>query len=196
MSGVTHSNAMFQEASVTTMSITTLQNAGDLGRRLVLKDHSLTVGSGAIKAHGTFKVFQLIKRDASDGVTSVVGAVAYWMARTTAGNQFVVTADMSDGGGLGHVAGVFLSANPADGKYGWIQVFGLGPVLLLGSPTVAASTTGLPIIGTTTDTQADTVSTVTAAILGFCLSAKNASIGGGAIGTDVVLAHLCPPQVD
>ncbi len=196
MSGVTHSNAMYQEASVTTMSVTSLQNAGDLGRRLVLKDHSLTVGAGAIKAHGTFKVFQLCKRDSSDGTTLAVGSVVYWMARTTAGNQFVFTGDESAGGRLGHVAGVALSANPAAGKYGWIQTFGLGPVHLVDSPTVAGSTAGLPIIGTTTDLKGDTVSTVTAAILGFCLSAKDASIGGGAIGTNLVLAHLCPPQVD
>lgn len=196
MSGVTHSNAMYQEASVTTMSVTSLQNAGDLGRRLVLKNHSLTVGAGAIKAHGTFKVFQLVKRHADDATTWAIGVPVYWYQRTTAGNEFVCTADESASGRLGHIAGVGLSANPAAGKYGWIQVFGLGPVKLKGSPTVAASTAGLPIIGTTTDLEADTVSTVTAAILGFCLSAKDASIGGGAIGTDIVLAHLCPPQVD
>lgn len=196
MSGVTHSNAIYQEASVTTMSVSSLQNAGDLGRRLVLKNHSLTVGSGVIKAHGTFKVFQLIQRSATDGVTSTIGSPAYWMDRTTAGNQFVVTADVSDSGGLGHIAGVFLGALPADGKYGWIQVFGLGPVALKSSETVTASTTGLPIIGTTTDLECDTVSTVTAAILGYCLTATNATVGGGAIGTDIVVAHLCPPQVD
>lgn len=194
--GVVHSNAMYQEGALTTASLDTPDNLGDLGRRLVLKDHSLTVGAGAIKSHGTFKVFQFVKRDSADATTMTIGVPVYWLARTTAGNQFVFTADQSAGGGLGQVAGVALGASPAAGKYGWIQVYGLGPVALKGTPTVAASTTGLPIIGTTTDLEADTVSTVTAAILGFCLSAKNASLGGGAIGTDVVMAHLCPPQVD
>ncbi len=194
MTSVNFNTAVYLETGgVTAMSVTTLQNPGDLGRRFALKNHSLTVGAGAIVAQGAFKIFQVVKRSATDGVTSTIGSPAYWMARTTAGNDFTVTADMSDGGGLGQVAGVFLGALPADGKFGIIQVGGLGPVALKGSPTVAASTTGLPIIGTTTDLEADTVSTVTAAILGFCLSAKNATLGGGAIGTDVVMAHLCPP---
>lgn len=196
MSNATFNAAAYLEGAVQSQSLTALQSPGDLGRRFGLKDHSLTVNSGVIKSHGTFKTFQIIKRDSNDGVTSTIGTPAYWMARTTAGNQFVVTADVSDSAGLGHIAGVFLGANPADGKYGVIQVGGLGPVALKGSPTVAASTTGLPIIGTSTDLECDTVSTVTAAILGFCLSAKNATLGGGAIGTDVVLAHLCPPQVE
>lgn len=193
MSDATLSTHIYLEGPVHTLSLTTLQNPGDLGRRFALRNHALTVGSGVINSFDAPKIFQVVKRDAADATTMTIGVPVYWLDRSVAANRFTVTADMSAGGGLGHVAGVALGAFPAAGKYGIIQVGGLGPVALKGSPTVAASTTGLPIIGTSTDLEADTVSTVTAAILGFCLTAKNATVGGGAIGTNVVMAHLCPP---
>ncbi len=180
------------EGSLITTSVTTLQNVGDLGRRFPVRNHSLTVGAGVITDKNV-KWFQLVKRDSADALTMAIGHPVYWMERTTAANQFVFTSDVSASGGIGQVAGVALGASPAAGKYGFIQVGGLGPVLLKGSPTVAASITGLPTIGTTTDAEGDTVSTVTAAILGFCLTAKDATVGGGAIGTHMVMAHLCPP---
>jgi hypothetical protein len=199
MSNATFNAAAYIEGGITTMSVTTLQNPGDLGRRFSLKDHSLTVGSGAIKSHGTFKTFQIIKRDASDGVTSTIGDPAFWMDRTVAGNQFVVTADMSDSGGAGHFAGVFLGAYPADGKYGIIQVEGMAPChVTAGTPTTA----GLIVYpsGDNAFTCADDAKLLSDGLLGpiagFTLTAMNASVGGGTIGAAICVIHLCPPQVE
>lgn len=198
MSDSTLSTAIDLQGALTTTSATTLDKPGDLGRRFSLKDHALTVGSGVIKSNGGFKTFQVVKRDPLDATTMTIGVPVYWLTRTTAGSNFTFTADASEAGGaatttIGAVAGVALGASPAAGKYGFIQVGGLAPFALKGSPTVAASATGLPIIPTTTDLEFDTVSTVTATIAGFCLTAKNATVGGGAIGTNVVLGILAAP---
>lgn len=128
---------------------------------------------------------QYILRSSTDVTTIAVGAVAYWKDY----DDYVVTSDASDAYdavGVNHVAGVFLGASPAAGKYGLIGVAGILPFLLQSSPTSAADTTGKPIIALSGGDNTFDCTTSWGGAPRPCavaLAAKNTPTG---IGTDVV----------
>jgi hypothetical protein len=137
------------------------------------------------------RVYQYIKRSSSDAATiATAGSIAYWKDY----DNFVVTSDASDsydGTGSNHVAGVFPGILVAAGEYGFIQVGGVGPVLLQGSPTAAASTAGLPIVSAGADLTSNCLADwndQTVDVFAKAITAKNA----GSIGTDVCEALLFP----
>lgn len=143
----------------------------------------------------TPRVYQYVKRSATDTVTPAVGQVAYWKDP----DNFVVTTDVSDSisTSKGVVAGFFPSASLAAGNYGFIQVGGEGPVLLKGTPTATAAAGSLIFVEATpadatcdcADNLADVAAVINAGpIVATALSAKNA----GSIGTDVVEAIIHP----
>lgn len=73
------------------------------------------------------KFYQYVQRYTTEANTAAAGLVAYWQDL----DDFVVTADITDAlGGTTNpvVAGVFLGASPAAGKYGFIQVGGIAEV--------------------------------------------------------------------
>lgn len=79
---------------------------------------------------------QYVKRSATDATTISAGALAF----VKDFDDFVVTADASDGvataSNVYNCVGVFLGTGPAVGKYGFIGIGGICPVLLKTSPTV------------------------------------------------------------
>lgn len=166
------------------VSETTPVAPGQLGRVGSLYPNSTywatTFSLGSVPIMGRY-----ILRSSTDATTISTGSMAYWKDY----DDFVVTSDASDaydGVGLNHVAGVFLGASPAAGKYGFIGVGGVLPFLLKGSPTSAADTTGKPIIA---ESAADNTFDCTTSWggnprpVGVALAAKNTPTG---IGTDVV----------
>jgi len=143
------------------------------------------------------RVYQYVQRSATDAVTPAVGQIAYWKDL----DNFIVTTDVSDAaatnGGL--VAGFFPSASLAAGKYGCIQVAGVGPVLLKGSPTATAAAGSVIFVDAggadaacdCTDNFADAAAVTNAGpIVATALTAKNA----GSIGTHVVEALIHPTR--
>lgn len=142
------------------------------------------------------RVYQYVKRSATDAVTPAVGQIAYIKDP----DNFVVTTDVSDSlaSGAPHAIGFFPSASLAAGNYGFIQVGGIGPVLVKGTPTVAtAPGHKLFVEATPADATVDSVLNFADAaavanagdIVATALTAKNA----GSIGTDVCEAIIHPP---
>lgn len=143
------------------------------------------------------RLYQFVQRSATDTVTKAVGQVAYWKSL----DDFVVTTDVSDAisATLGVCAGVFPSASLVAGSYGYIQVGGVGPVLLAASPTATAAIGSLIFVPATlvdgtldaADNFADVAAVTNAGYpVAQALSVKDA----GSIGTHVVEALLFPPR--
>lgn len=73
------------------------------------------------------RFYQYVQRYTTDSATAVSGHPAYWVDL----DDFIVSAESTDGfGGTTNpvMAGVFLGASPAAGKYGFIQVGGIASV--------------------------------------------------------------------
>jgi len=141
------------------------------------------------------RIYQYILRDSTDGLTlATAGSPAHWLA---AGYLlFSVTSDVSESSDAGGYAcaGVFAGIYPLAGKYGFIQVGGVGPALFKATETETCAS-GVPITPTATDLEFDTIATaqLTAKppLVGYCLGAKDA----GSIGTNVTQAILFPPRL-
>lgn len=176
----------------TTVNETTLEIPGQLGAVFAL-DNTTLFSTGRAR-----RVYQVVKRSATDGVTPAVGQVAYWKDI----DNFVVTTDVSDAqatnGGL--IAGFFPSASLAAGKHGCIQVGGVGPVLLKNSPTATCAAGSVIFVDAggadaacdCADNFADAAAVTNAgSIVATALTAKNA----GSIGTHVVEALIYTPRI-
>lgn len=176
--------AFVQTGDPTTVSESSPFAPGQLGKILRVANSTL-FDPGVIP-----RIYQYVFRSASDATTPAVGQIAYVKAY----DSLSVSADVSDTLGYFHVIGVFPSASFAVGTYGFIQVGGVGPCLIKGSPTSAGDTSGKPIVAENADEAADIVADYNDAagpLIGKCLTAKNA----GSIGTNVVEALLCPVRV-
>ena len=165
-----------------------LYNLGSLG-------HVITVANSTLFSPGLApRIYQFVLRSATDAATiATAGSIAFWKSY----DNFVVTSDASDAyatTACNHVAGVFPGILVAAGEYGYIQVGGVGPVLLKGSPTSAADTTGKPIVAeSTVDLTSDCLADWNdnaVQIYAKALTAKDA----GSIGTDVCEALLFPTR--
>lgn len=142
---------------------------------------------------------QYVKRSATDAATLAVGALAFIKDY----DNFVVTTDssdsLSDANNIYNCVGVFVGALPAPGNAGFIAIGGVAPILLKGSPTVAADATGalVAVPETTVDLAADCVGAtqigttpdIIRRVVAKVLSAKNTPTG---IGTNVVKGELFP----
>lgn len=151
---------------------------------------------------------QYVQMSATNAVTPAIGAAAFVKDY----DDFIVTPDASDSlstaNNIYNCVGVFLGTSLAAGNYGFIAIGGIVPILLKGSPTVAADATGslVAVPEASTDSTFDcigatqlnattgTPSETTAAdklrhIVAKVLSAKNTPTG---IGTDVVKGLLFP----
>ena len=120
---------------------------GQLGHVAALLDAS---PSGA----GLPRLWQYIKRSATDAVTLLAAMPALWKDY----DDFVVTSDTSDSfdtSGVNHVAGAFVGTTPASAGFGYIQVGGITKILFKITPAATPTTAGLPVIAGT-DGQADT----------------------------------------
>lgn len=106
-------------------------------------------------------------------VASVAGNFSYNYAvsgAAAAGNEDIVTMDVTDSGGIG--AGVF-QAVIADGGYGWIQTGGLAT--LTTALTAGADGNALTAVGTT-DGTVDVSFAVTDAICAFAIDASGKTV--------------------
>jgi hypothetical protein len=142
---------------------------------------------------------QYVKRSATDAATLEVGALAFVKDY----DDFVVTTDASDSlstaNNIYNCVGVFVGALPAPGNHGFIAIGGVAPLLLKGSPTVAADATGalVAVPEASTDLAADSVGAtqigttpdIIRRVVAKILSAKNTPTG---IGTNVVKGELFP----
>ena len=142
---------------------------------------------------------QYVQRSATDATTLAVGALAFIKDY----DDFVVTADssdsLSDANNIYNCVGVFLGSTLAAGNRGFIAIGGVAPILLKGSPTVAAAATGaqVAIPESTVDLAADSVGATEIAatpdifrrVVAKILSAKNTPTG---IGANVVKGELFP----
>lgn len=183
-------NQYVQTGDPTTVHETSsvIYNLGSLG-------HVLTVSNSTLFSPGLApRIYQFVLRSSTDAVTLAnPGSVAYWKSY----DNFVVTSDASDAydaTAMNHVAGVFPGIVVLAGEYGYIQVAGVGPLLLQGSPTSAADTSGKPIVAVSgQDLTFDCVGDYNDSgvqIVAKALTAKNA----GSIGTDVIEALLFPTR--
>lgn len=142
-----------------------------------------------------------VQRSSTDDTTLAVGAAAFVKDEA----NFIFTAKASDSlstaNNIYNCKGVFLGSTLAAGNYGFIAIGGIAPLLLKGSPTVAADATGalMAVPEASTNTTFDCISSATFAaaadadkirrVVGRVLSVKNTPSG---IGTDVVKAELFP----
>lgn len=181
--GATGDPVTFHEPS------TTVFLQGALGKVFSVKNSTL-FSPGILP-----RVYQFILRSSTDAVTLAnPGSVAYWKSY----DDCTVTSDASDSydaSGANHVCGFFPGIAVLAGEYGYVQVSGVGPVLLQGSPTAAASTAGLPIVAVAAQDLAVNVlldwNDNTVEVVAKAITAKNA----GSIGTDVCEAVIFPARV-
>jgi hypothetical protein len=181
-----------QSGDPTTVNDASPHAKGQLGGVVRVKNSTLFSPGNANRP------YMYVQRSATDTVTPAVGQIAYWKDLDT----FVVTTDVSDSisGTLGVVAGFFPSASLVAGNYGFIQVGGVGPVLLKTSPTATAAAGSVIFVEATpadatcdaADNFADAAAVANAGlIVAQALSAKNA----GSIGTHVVEALIFPARL-
>ncbi len=155
--------------------------AGQLGHVAALLD---TGASGA----GLPRLWQYVKRSATDAVTLVAAMTALWKDY----DDFVVTSDSSDAfdsSGINHVAGVFVGTTPASANFGYIQVGGITKQLFKITPALVPTTGGLPVISGA-DGQADTYDDwATSTTDGDKPYAKTIAVGNSTASTssDVIL---------
>ncbi len=105
------------QGALSNVSETTPFVEGQLGKVLSVKDSN--------KKDVNF--YQYVQRYTTDAETAVEGCPAFWVDL----DDFQVSAESTDAfGGTTNpqVAGVFLGASPAAGKYGYIQVGGMAEV--------------------------------------------------------------------
>lgn len=94
------------------------------------------------------KVVQYVSRYATDTVAMTAGDAAFWQDT----DNFVVTGEAANalGGTTAPLlAGVFGSASPAAGSWGFIQVGGVSPMRL--NDSTSSSTVGVPMVWSTTN---------------------------------------------
>lgn len=123
-------------------------SGGQLGSRLVVKDDG-----DAAKAKG----YQLVQNDSVMDVLPAEGSVAWWRDRA----KYLVTTDVSLAG-RGNVAGIYRCVS-AVGEIICIGREGVQTVRILNSPTAAPDATGLIVIPSATDGQADCLAAGSAA---------------------------------
>lgn len=111
---------------------------GQLGKTCNIEGNTQGVDSGLIP-----KQIRYVKRYATDTVARVAGDVAFWQDPV----NFVITGEFASAVGATTaplLAGVFGSAFPTAGSFGYIQVGGIGPVRL--SDSTSSSTVGVPLV--------------------------------------------------
>lgn len=166
MSNYTGNRAVFvQTGDPTSVNETTPYAPGQLGKEVTVTNTSASTnpGQGA-------KVFKYVLVDSAAPVAPYIGAVAWWSDR----DNFVVTTSATN---RGKVAGVFCSAFPQLGKYGFIQIGGPAIVKFIDNVTAAPTTAGLFVVPSATNSKADCLGSGTAALfpqLGTSNSAYNA----------------------
>ena len=109
--------------SLSLVSETTPFVPGQLGRVMSIRGESQSSQADTKVP----RFYQYVQRYTTDSETTVLGAPAYWVDL----DDFIVSAEQTDAfGGTTNptVAGVFLGAYPAAGKYGFIQVGGIAEV--------------------------------------------------------------------
>lgn len=128
-----------------------------------------TASVGEVMAAPGGKVYKFVQYDTGAGpVAAVVGNVCYYYAvgGVSAGQNTIVTSDLSDSAGLG--AGV-LQSTPADGEYCWIQI--KGDATITPALTAGADGNALTAVGAT-DGTLDVSALVTDAIVAYAVDAS------------------------
>lgn len=123
-------------------------SGGQLGSRLVVRDDGDSRKS---------KGYQLVQNDSVMDVVPAEGSVMFWKDRA----NYLVTTDVSVAG-RGNIAGIARCASAVD-EIICIQRQGVGTVRVLDSPTAAPDATGLIVIPSATDGQADVLAAGSAA---------------------------------
>jgi len=153
MSNYTGNRAVFvQTGDPTNVNETTPYAPGQLGKEVIVTNTSASAnpGQGA-------KVFKYVLVDSTAPVAPFIGAVAWWSDR----DNFVVTTAATN---RGKVAGVFCSAFPQVGKYGFIQIGGPAIVKFVDAVTAAPTAAGLFVVPSSTNAKADCLAAGTAAL--------------------------------
>ena len=128
-----------------------------------------TASVGEVMAAPGGKVYKFVQYDTGAGsVAAVIGNVCYYYAvgGVSAGQNTIVTSDLSDSAGLG--AGVLQGA-PFDGEYCWIQI--KGDATITPALTAGADGNALTAVGAT-DGTLDVSALVTDAIVAYAVDAS------------------------
>ena len=128
-----------------------------------------TPGLGDVYFGPDGKVYKFVQYDTGAGpVAAVAGNVCYYYAvgGVSAGQNTIVTSDLSDSAGLG--AGVLQSA-PTDGQYCWIQI--KGDATITTALTAGGDGNALTAVGAT-DGTLDVSALVTDAVVAYAVDAS------------------------
>ena len=151
----------------TTVNETTPYAPGQLGCVVLVKNTSAGVDPG----QGS-KTFRYVQVDSTATVAPFKGAVAWWSNKDT----FLVTTNAAN---RGQVAGIFTSANPNLGNFGYIQIGGPAIVKFIDAVTSAPTAAGLHVIPSATNGKADCLasgSAPTFPLIGVSNAAYNAPL--------------------